>query len=214
MRLLVLTNDKLKAVEALKKDYDETGVDFTYDVENYDVPINFVTYYGTVKGLDYSTVRKLTREAKKKHGGKYDAIVIFIKYEDWDEPYVMGWSMGRFYSDYQFSQVRGDDYRVLAQELLHTWDNFAKLEMGIDLASLLGVNDFDEDIVHAYQFEYKEFYTKLALVINRTFEIRRIRYEKEKVEYGFIQALQAFRRILRMKLINIRKSIKGVVNVL
>lgn len=210
------------AIASLTADYTASGVDFSSEYEEIDIPdIRFVKYnprsYSNSLGLDFLIISRIAKDVKKRHGNKYDLITIFISKEDWQmgDERVLGWNMGEFFSGYQIQQVGVFEqrltYLVLAQEIMHSFDQFIKLELGINIAKLLGVKDFDEDIVHYYQFEYKEWYKKLALLLNRTFEIRKVRYKLNQKQFSLIEILKMLIQELKMQIINAKRSVIKVV---
>lgn len=217
-----------KGIEKLALDYINTGIKFSYDIENIDIKTEFIKYnpkiYKNSLGLDFYIISKEAKRIRKKYGDKYDLITIFIDKNDWKmgDGLVAGWNMGEFFSRYQIQQVMVSTersvYLILSQELMHSWDQFSWLELKVDIAQLLGVRDFDRDIVHKYQYEYNGIYGKLALVINRTFEIRKLRYENElklnqtrTILVTIVTMLTQIIQDLKIQIGNIKRSAVKVV---
>lgn len=230
MRQIALLNkgvDKVmakKAIDRLAQDYKDTGVDFQYDIEDIDIgDVRFVKYnprvYANSLGLDFPIVSRIAKDIRKRHGDKYDLVTIFIAPEDWakGDGGVWGWNMGEFFSGYQIQQVRisGDlwTYNVLAQEIMHSFDQFIQLELRINIANLFGVKNFDNDIVHHYQYSYLDFYRKLSLLLNRTFEIRKIRYTLKETQFSLIELLKMIVQELRIQLINAKRSVIKIASI-
>ena len=86
--------------------------------------------------------------------------------ENWKSDGIAGWSMG-FYNRYHIQLIRGANKSqaqdnvysmgvTFVEELIHGMDEFLWYELGISLEKILGVEDFDRDIVHAKRWNYDD----------------------------------------------------------
>ena len=107
---------------------------------------------------------------------------------------VYGWNLGEFFNGVQVQLIRVSSvrstYLILAMELMHTFDQFIRLETGQDIARLLAVSNFDEDIVHKYAFDYIPWYTRISELLNKTFLIRRTRHQLGESQVLRVRFLQ------------------------
>lgn len=188
MRNLILVNKGAdlelvkQSISKLKEDYKQVGITASFYFKDTHYNLEFEEYSTGNYGLKKSLVSRIARDIKKESGDKYDLITIMISEDKWVGDNTIGWNMGKFYGSYHFQQVKVTDNHwtkdILAQELMHSWDNFAK-EEGISLSKMYGVRSFDEDIVHARQFDYDKTYIELAFTINSVFRKRKERYENK-----------------------------------
>lgn len=107
-------------------------------------------------GISKQYVQTQAKEVHKKEGEHIDIVAFFVSEKNWKDgrSAVWGWHDGTPYSGYQTIQVRllRDEVEALAtawHEIMHTLDNIIKIETGVNISEKLGVNDYDNDIVHS-----------------------------------------------------------------
>jgi len=214
MRLLCLVDERAqsygsvpRALEKLRELYAGIlPVTWTIEYRNFD-GIKWVPYFTNPEGfsdygVDWARIQTDTREIWNRHGYAFDCVVYFIHPDNWypqDSP-VAGWNLGAFYNNYQVQLVRAKDIPniefTLKMEIFHNHNEFVYRELGVDLAKVYGVKDFDEDIVHglAYgtlsqekavalfgrgytKWEYRIALEKVKDLLDRTFGRRMKRYQ-------------------------------------
>jgi len=219
MRILALKDlqSDRNTIEAafvkLFKDYSDSGIEnVEYKLEEEDFNFTWVKYNPNIftdsLGVDFSHIKKITEKIERD---KYDMVCILIDSSNWQmgtDP-VWGWNLGRFFNGTQVQLIRVSSiqstYLVLAQELMHTFDQFIKLETGTNINKILDVKDFDEDVVHKLAFSYNESYRKLSPMLNKTFYVRKLRYRLQQANKANIMIIQLLAKIiaeLKMKLLS------------
>ena len=171
MRILLLTDKFLSGREEhiedvlvrIRKDYsDVTKVTWLYQPEPFG-GVEWVNYTKRALGIDYATIEELTKQVRKDSGDIFDHVILLIHPVNWKDGFfrIGGWNLGRFYNGYSVQIVKAterDDwlYKILAMELIHSIDEFAYKELGINFDNLMGM-DFDFDIIHG---EHKDWGVK------------------------------------------------------
>lgn len=97
-----------------------------------------------------------------EHGQEFDAIQFFIEPEDWkltDNPLSVGRHYHRTYNGYEVGivKIRKGYWKTAIHELMHTFDNIVYRYLCIHLAGVVGVEDWDEDVVHGRDPRYTEY---------------------------------------------------------
>lgn len=118
----------------------------------------------------------------KKHETNIDVVLFFVGDKHWQQGKyrLKGFKLGRVFDTYYvgFSRMR---YAMDTgeHEVLHAIDEYVKDNTGVSLEAVLGVKDFDDDIVHGRKYwkeldyNYDFIWTKIAdHVSNAVFQRR------------------------------------------
>ena len=131
--------------------YKLNGVDIEYELLRQD--LSNIPWLDSTNAVSYSWLGAETLKLKQSAHPAYSVVYIF-HYDNWKPTGgVGGWHMGN-YNGYQVQLIKGfkDNpvwlYRTLMMEGLHSWDSPIASKLGISLSAYLGVNDYDEDLVH------------------------------------------------------------------
>jgi len=101
-----------------------------------------------------------------------DAIIIFIAIKNWKDGdnALRGYKLGRIFNGKYVMVVkeRAGYEQTAEHEILHTIDDYVKAKNGTNLATIMGVKDFDEDVVHnamywkKRKYDYNEVWVKIS----------------------------------------------------
>lgn len=178
--------------EAWKKfmeDYrDIAGLSFERYVHFRDLSnLEWVEYnpelYKGAYGVDFAFINTETKKIYDELGPKYDCVMFVIDEANWKTPNsAWGWNLGLFYNGHQVQLIRASTvdftYMGFAMEVLHAMDNFARTELGVNVETIFGVRNFDEDIVHAKAYNYRPYIAQVGGLLLEAFLKRNQRYEE------------------------------------
>lgn len=109
-----------------------------------------------------SFVLEHSKRVKEKHGNEVDAIHFFIDDRNWKQGKVRlrGFKLGRIFDGYYVTATRfRRGYEQTAEhEVLHFVDEYVKNITGVILERIMGVTDFDSDIVHGERYWKRGYY--------------------------------------------------------
>jgi len=228
MRILLLADNILSGREEhiddvlarIREDYsDVTKVTWAYQYEAFG-GIEWINYNKRALGIDYGTIKELTEEVRKASGDIFDHVILLIHPVNWKDGFfrIGGWNLGRFYSDYSVQIVKAterDDwlYKIFAMELIHSIDEFAYKELGINLDNLMGM-DFDYDIIHGEHkdwgvkqpdgsyftdYDYTKVIAYFAAYIKRAYELREKKHrDKQDKLIGIRMQLNLIEQIISL----------------
>jgi len=106
--------------------------------------------------VSYSWMNVETLKLKQSGYKAYSVVYIFAE-ENWKAEGIGGWHVGN-YNGYQVQLIKGFKNnllwltRTLLMESMHSWDT-PILNAGINLSEYLGVNDYDETLVHGMYWQ-------------------------------------------------------------
>ena len=118
--------------------------------------------YGTERRLPVrSWIDALTAKAFKTYGRNIDGVMFVLSNWENGKKKLLG-TQPSFLSntyDLMFVKAGGFEGTTATHEIKHTLDNLVRVHLGFDLAALLKVKDWDDDVVHRkghkHDFEYK-----------------------------------------------------------
>lgn len=146
MHVLLLTTSK-KSPDAFIARMAAKGI--TYTVE----PLTLPTRRDKKKReFEQAYIDELAASIYARHAENIDLVQLFLDRKDWQMTNaVKGIQWHRARSGYQMAAV--NDYwkgydGTLEHEMLHSADNIVRIYTGVELAAILGVRDFDDDVVH------------------------------------------------------------------
>jgi len=127
-----------------------------------------------------SFVFKHTQAIYKEHGTNVDGVKFFVSDKNWRQGKfrLKGFKLGRIFNTYHVGFTRIRFAKDTGEhEVLHFVDEFVKENTGISLEAVMGVNDFDEDVVHkpGYKdgYNYDDAWVKISdHVANAVFQRR------------------------------------------
>lgn len=127
----------------------------------------------------------ISQDAKKtwdKSGWAYDCLIYVVSPQNWHTEYAWGWNIGGFWSNYQIQLVKAitneNLWKGFTMEIFHAMDDFVYAELGKNLKIILGVENFDRDVVHGIKdppfkvFEYQYAISIIKQDLKNTFENR------------------------------------------
>ncbi len=112
-----------------------------------------------------------TETLYKKHGTEIDAVKFFLSEEHYKQGTyrLKGFKLGRVFNSYYVTFTRLKYAKDTGEhETLHLVDDFVKDNTGISLAAVMGVTDFDDEVVHSQRYwkdlkyNYDEVWEKIA----------------------------------------------------
>jgi len=102
-----------------------------------------------------------TKKIHSEHGTDVDAVKFFISEDKWEQGKyrLKGFKLGRIFNSYYVTGTRLKYAKDTGEhEALHFVDEFIKANTGIAVEGILGVEDFDDDVVHkkdgSYEYDY------------------------------------------------------------
>lgn len=167
MRVLLLTSSKKSPSDFIKR-MQAQGI--TVIIE----PLKYKPYNGTGDDKNrfaVSYLEEVSAEVYTRHAEDIDLIQILVDRKDWQmAAAVKGVQWHQARNGYQMAAV--SDYSkkfqdTMEHEMWHSFDNLCFIYLGLSLASILGVADFDNDIVHRrgkngkYLNNYSDLYPKV-----------------------------------------------------
>lgn len=149
-------------------------------------------------GVDFAVINQETLKVRLREKDKIDYVILVIDQSNWKQGTgpTWGWNLGEFFNNYQVCLVMGQPNvngmkMTFAMEIAHGIDNFVSAEIGGDLAALLEVKDFDEDVIHGQTppwiaYEYAPLFERIKAYIVQVFDKRRLR---ESFTHRFLKDL-------------------------
>lgn len=237
MNILYLKDKKisdealLDAVNPFLNLYRKYGVEPNIFIEEKDFSnVEFVIYNPNIKkeeGPDYG-VRKsyLTQNAKdtkKRWGYEVDYITHVIHQDNWHnhDDGVWGWNIAQPKYGYEVQVVRWDAINpanstgTAHHETMHPHDTFCYRTIGVWLEDVVGVEDWDRDVVHGHSDDYdyiqylenEKAIEKIAPTLKKAFARRRaMQKASEKKMKTIISLLEAVVELYNTLIIRQRKE--------
>lgn len=130
--------------------------------------------------LDRSWVSEYAQAIYKQYQEKTDGIIVFIEPEEWEARGLRGRHYVTAYAGYRFAFVKHDRKyaRTANHELMHMLNDLVFITLGIQLAAIVGVTDWDEDVVHGRsprftRYEHDAAYDMVYEYVKKAAEKRR-----------------------------------------
>jgi len=205
MNILCLKDNKIDDAE-LKEVYhevfeiyrDNSSVEpqlFTEARDFTDLP--FVDYWKDAPGIDKSHIKSVTKDIKKRWGYEVDLVDFMVHEENWEpmEEGIYGWNIASSFSGYEVEQTRFDAVNhansvgTLYHEIMHSHDSFVKRMVNTVIEKQIGVDDWDDVVVHGngegYEYirykENKEVLQQISTELASSFAKRReLQKEREQ----------------------------------
>ena len=173
MNVLILTNTK-KDLKPYLAQLERWGMTYQLD--------NAPTEQGKKESeRDYGI--RITADVRKKYGDTVDLVQVVFTTKDWPlDSNISGKQYNDSFNDYQLAFVKeGRDCAGTAtHENAHSWDNLCWIYLGVNLSQVVGVNDWDDDIVHRrdpkthkYLQQYDDVYAVVRPYLDRAIAKRR-----------------------------------------
>lgn len=145
--------------------------------------------FGQAYGPSFAWIEQELKKVQLSDGEKFDFVQFVFDESHWDTrsstPQVFGYSLNQFIPsptpNYSVQIIRSHTQsgyislkKTFDMELAHSFDNFAKT-INLNLNTLFGVVDFDEDVIHGRDprypiFQYSQVYAKLKdILFNKLF---------------------------------------------
>lgn len=161
--------------------------------------------------LDERWLNTYCAELYKTHAERFDAIQFFFDDDDWqsDKPTLRGFMKNRFFSGYLISAIKmRPGYEDTAEhELLHKFDNWVYVYLGVSLSGLLSLADWDEQVVHGKSDAFEEYEYDNAWALAEPWVERAITERKRRSVAGLQKRLLYF---AREQIVAITKQIEEV----
>ena len=217
-RLFVVADELLEnrrqtfidAFEILKKDYEVVeGLTLSYHFEFRSFKdVEWEDYWGDGEsfGIKRSWIEEQNKKIKKLYGEEYASVVYLVDLPNWKVRNIGGWNLGRFYSGMSVQLIKGyintrSAHMVLSMEVAHCLNEQVYMLIGKKLKDILGLKDWDFQVVHGEHKDYQKYYyenafKKIASVLLRTFQVREVR---------FVNQLQTIRINLLQKVVGLMR---------
>lgn len=177
----------------LVKPAEENLEAYTKKLEAYGVEYELFSYPIDSKGMTDESFRVVFAEKMYQlYREKIDAIQFFPK--TWVNPpnrRLNGLMFNRFYSGYllSYTRMRKGYENTAIHELLHKVDNWVYVYLGISLAALVGVNNWDDGVVHAeapgyFEYKYEEVWKQV-----RPFVVQALIKKRQIALLGYLETL-------------------------
>ena len=147
----------------------------------------------------------------KQFKEKTDAIIVFIDEDEWEARGLRGRHYVKAYAGYRFAFVKYDRFyaRTADHEMMHMLNDLVFIVLGIRLETVIGVADWDEDVVHGRsprftRYEHDTAYQIVYPHVKKAAETRR--------RIWAVGALQAILIQLRALLVELQKRDHVIVD--
>lgn len=128
-------------------------------------------------------VLRHTARIYEQHRESVDSVQFFVDDRNWQQGKVAlrGFKLGRIFNGYfvTFTRFRNGYEETGEHETLHLTDDYVEVNTGVKLEQVLGVDDFDDDVVHSpyywkqLNYKYDEVWAKISgHVSNAVFQRR------------------------------------------
>jgi hypothetical protein len=143
MRLLLLASDPNDIPQAYLDKLGSWGLPYAVEAHGYEQ---------RPREAETEFIARIAADVRSRYGDGLEFLQVFFDRSSW--PLAQG-TKGKqyhaFFSGYQVAIVRGFGHGLAgtaAHELMHSFDNFCRAYTGVRLERIVGVNDWDADIVH------------------------------------------------------------------
>jgi hypothetical protein len=150
MKVLLLTQPEVSA-DRYRNKLSEWGIILT---------VQHLTYLPGWEKDDLTPeyLEELTSQVYDQYQDSVDAVQILFTRKEWDLPNgITGKQYNKTYNGYQVGIIKdrkGWEDTAL-HELMHTFDNLCRIYTGVRLEDVVGVRDWDDDVVHAKPRTYE-----------------------------------------------------------
>lgn len=166
MKILLLVDKKIKQsqLDEMKNKVsemyqDNAGVELVFFEERRDLSNLPKEYYSTGnEGIKRSYIQSATSEIYKRYAKELHQVVFLVHRDNWNLEGVWGWNLSKVYNGYGVQQCRFDSVNIanaigtLYHELMHDHDSFIYTYTGKRIAPLVGIKDWDDDVVHGGRY--------------------------------------------------------------
>jgi len=143
MKVLILTTSSASPVKYLNK-LSQWGIE--HEVRTLTIAPDY-----SKKDLTPEYLDRITGSVYDQFQDSVDAVQILFDRKDWGLPHgIKGKSYFKTWNGYQvgilYDRKGWED--TARHELMHTFDNICRIYIGVELAPVVGVKDWDRDVVH------------------------------------------------------------------
>ena len=144
----------------LVKPEDESLLEFTNDLDRWGFDYELMDYPIDSKGLVDDDFKAIFAEKMyQAHGERIDSIMFFSR--EWTNPpnkRIWGRMFNKAYSGYllSYTKLRRGYHNTARHELMHKLDNWTRIYLGIHLEDVVGVEDWDDCVVHGEDARFTE----------------------------------------------------------
>lgn len=153
---------------------------------------------------DEATRAAICAEVYAQYSWKINAVQVFTK--EWVNPpgrSIRGICFNKFYSSYliSYTRIRRGWEKTAIHELFHKFDNWVFVYTGVILADVVGVDDWDEGVVHGEAPGFVEYKYEKTWKIVKSHVLKALSYRRNQEMLGFLQRkLTSLRSAIRQSL--------------
>ena len=148
--------DDRNSLRDFKKQLNEQGVKHELIIERFDSSECLWVERNKKKYLSDEYVKDQCDVVYETFENRIDLVHFFIPRNEWQNGSrrLLGFQLGKKHNDYFVcvTRLRSRYEETAEHETLHAMDNYIKLFAGINITSILGIKDFDNDIVHGSSY--------------------------------------------------------------
>ncbi|MDQ0316393.1 hypothetical protein [Amorphus orientalis] len=161
--------------------------------------------------IDFGWLARFCRDTYGRRAEAVDAVQFFIEPEDWQtvRRTTVGRQYHKVYSSYLTAIVKRYRHygRVAEHELTHMLDDIVRIYLGISLARIVGVDDWDEDVVHGRdtrfeEYEYDRAFEEVKLYVSAAIQKRKRLSKLTLTDRALVY--------VRMRLIEISRQVEEI----
>lgn len=206
MKILILKDKEIGSADTVTDEvrsfYEDKDIDIEFMVDERDFSsLPFSVYHankGDEEGPDYGIDKGYISEQAKKVEKEYmygvDLVSFLVHEDNWQPDDIWGWNLANAHKGYEIEQVRWDPDNstntvgTLYHEIAHSHDSFVYRNVGRWIEKIVGVGDWDDDMVHggAKKYQYirhdqnQDALVAIADVLNDASDKRRAKEDNRK----------------------------------
>lgn len=154
--------DKGENIDRFRNQVDKYLDGVSWEVVEKDLSIAPWEYYtADAKGISKRWIRAIIAGLNNTYYNTLDHVAFFVSSNNWEnsDRDIWGWHLGSPIggAEVTITKMRDDYHDTAIHEFMHTLDDYIYVHTGINLATVLGVEDFDKDVVHGRDPRYTEY---------------------------------------------------------
>lgn len=162
--------------------YSDNDTELSFIVENKDYSdIKWSVYNantgkdeGPDYGIDKGYIKDHAQDIWERHRWDVDLVMFLVHDDSWNDSGdgIWGWNLANAHKGYEIEQVRWDPKNsantvgTIYHEIAHSHDSFIYRNLGVWIEGIVGVSDWDRDMVHGngHQFDYIQYNENLEAI--------------------------------------------------
>jgi hypothetical protein len=144
-------------VEEMQKNF---SVSFSHSFQDYE-HVPWESYKDGALGIEKRWIKNDLTRLYANHGEFIDIVAYAVPEPYWENGTraIWGWHVGRQIRDYEviIYQMRPDYFDTAEHEVFHCLDDIVWEYLGYSLEDVLGVSDYDQDVIHGNDPRFEEY---------------------------------------------------------